>query len=120
MNVVNLCHADPTQLCLKVLAGMGPSSYICYRGSTAPFHCLIMGLAHEDKTQTPYQLSNGKWMKSLSLIPFTLEADRMIAAVAVIYETDSFHGQVVNGNIVSFATRQGLLGKFYFSHVIFI
>jgi hypothetical protein len=39
----------------------------------------------------------------------------MIAAIAVIYETNSFHGQV-NGNIVSFATRQGFLGKLCFDH----
>jgi hypothetical protein len=49
-------------------------------------------------------------MKSLSLIPFSMEADCMIASTAVIYGTDSFNGQVVNGNILSFATRQGLMG----------
>jgi hypothetical protein len=74
-----------------------------------------MGLVQEDRTQSPYQLTTGKWMKSLSLVPFSLEADRMIAAIAVIYETNSFHGQV-NGNIVSFATRQGFLGKLCFDH----
>jgi hypothetical protein len=69
-----------------------------------------MGLVHEDRTQSSYPLSTGKWMKSLSLIPFSMEADCMIASTAVIYGTDSFNGQVVNGNILSFATRQGLMG----------
>jgi hypothetical protein len=107
---------DPTLFCLKVLGGS--SSYICYRGSTTPTRCLIMGLVHEDRTQAPYQLSStGKWMKSLSLIPFSLEADRMIATTAVIYETDNFHGQLANGNIMSFSTRQALLGERYFIHI---
>jgi len=109
MNVANLSRVDPTLLCLKV---SGSSPYICYRGSAVPTHCFIMGLVHEDRTRAPYQLmGSGKWMKSLSLIPFALEADRMIASVAIIYETESFHGQVVNGNILSFATRQGMLGE---------
>lgn len=113
-NVVNLCWVDPVLLCLKVLGGLG-SSYICYRGSMVPARCLIMGLVHEDRTRSPYQLSTGKWMKSISLIPFALEADRMIATVAVIYDTNNFHGQISNGNVLSFATRQGLLGKCRFA-----
>jgi hypothetical protein len=119
MNVANLARVDPTLFCLKGLGGLG-SSYICYRGSTAPTRCLIMGLVHEDRTQAPYQLSTGKWMKSLSLIPFALEADRMIATTAVIYETESFHGQLVNGNTLSFSTRQGLLGERHFIHIFIL
>lgn len=109
-NTANLCRINPTSLCLKNLGGS--STYVCYRGNTAsPTRCLLMGLIFEDRTRSAYQLSNGKWMKSLSLIPFALEADRMIAAIAVIYDTDTFHGQLSNGNIISFSTRQGLLGN---------
>lgn len=119
MNIANLSRVDPSLFCLKVPGGMGLSPCICYRGSAeVPVKCLVMGMVHEDRTQSPYQLSTGKWMKSLSLIPFALEADRMIASIAFIYGTDSFHGQVVNGNILSFATRQGPLGKCtFFSHI---
>ena len=118
-NVANLACMDLTLFCFKLLGGVG-SSYICYRGSIVPTHCLIMGLVVEDRTQEAYQLSTGKWMKSLSLIPFALEADRMIAATAVIYETESFHGQVANGNTLSFSTRQGLLGEHYFVHIVLL
>jgi hypothetical protein len=113
--MANLSRADPDLFCLKVPGGLGLSPYICYRGSTVPVCCLTMGTVQEDRTRDAYQLlATGKWMKSLSIIPFALEADRMVAAVAVIYGTDVFHGQVINGNTISFATRQGLLGKFHF------
>jgi hypothetical protein len=118
MNIANLSRADPSLFCLKTLAGQGLSPYICYRGSTSPVRCLIMGLVHEDRTQSAYPLSTGKWMKSLSLIPFSMEADRLIASTAVIYETDTFHGQIVNGNILSFATKQQLIGERIFYHII--
>jgi len=114
MNVANISRADPSLFCLKVPGSLGLSPFICYRGGMVPVHCFIMGIVHEDKTRSAYQLSTGKWMKSLSIIPFTLEADRMIASTAVIYETDRFHGQVINGNIMSFTTRQGLLGEHIF------
>jgi hypothetical protein len=76
-----------------------------------PVRCLMMGMLHEDKTREAYQLSNGKWMKSISLIPFALEADRMIAATAVIFGVEQFRGQLIDGNVLSFSTRQGMLGN---------
>lgn len=117
MNVVNLSRADPTLFCLKVQGSMGISLYIYYRGGGVPARCLVVGMVHEDRTREPYQLSTGRWMKSLSLIPFSLEAERMIAAIAVIYDTEGFHGQVVNGNTLTFATRQGLLGECRFVRI---
>ena len=71
----------------------------------------MMGMVHEDKTREAYQLTNGKWMKSISLVPFTLEADHMIAATAVVFGVEQFRGQLLDGNILNFSTRQGILGK---------
>jgi len=111
MNVVNFSCADPSLFCLKVPSPIYTTPYICYRGSSVPARCLIMGMVHEDRTRAPYQLSNGKWMKSMSLIPFALEADRMIAATAAIFQVEQFRGQVNDGNILSLVTRQGVIGK---------
>lgn len=70
----------------------------------------MMGMVHEDRTRSAYQLSNGKWMKSLSIIPFALETERMIATTALVLGVEQFRGQLI-GNVLSFATRQA--GKCY-------
>lgn len=72
-----------------------------------------MGMLHEDRTREPYKLPNGRSMKSLSIVPFALEADRMIAAIAVLLNVEQFHGQL-DGNVLSFVTRQSSISKFQF------
>ena len=42
---------------------------------------------------------------------FTLKADRMIAATAVVFGVEQFRGQLLDGNVLNFSTRQGILGK---------
>lgn len=76
-----------------------------------PARCFIMGMLREDKTRAPFQISNGKWMKTMTLVPFALEADRMITATAMIFDTEQFKGQLLDGNVMSFSSRQGLIGK---------
>ena len=117
MNATNLSRADPTLFCLKVPSGPYSSPYICYRGQSVPAHCFIMGMVREDKTRAPYQLSNDKWMKTMTLIPFALEADRMITATAMIFDTEQFKGQLLDGNVMSFSSRQGLIGKNHIDQV---
>jgi hypothetical protein len=70
-----------------------------------------MGMLREDKTRAPFQISNGKWMKMMTLVPFALEADRMITATVMIFDTEQFKGQLLDGNVMSFSSRQGLIGK---------
>jgi hypothetical protein len=111
MNATNLSRADPTLFCLKVPSGSYSSPYICYREQLVLAHCFIMGMVHENKMRAPFQISNGKWMKTMTLIPFALEADQMITATAMIFDTEQFKGQLLDGNIMSFSLRQGLIGK---------
>jgi len=77
-----------------------------------------MGMVHEDKTWEAYQLTNGKWMKSISLVPFTLEADCMIAATAVVFSIEQFYGQLLDGDILNFSMCQGILDKGLSVHTV--
>lgn len=87
------------------------SSYICYQGGGHPARLLMMGLVVNDRTQEPYQLPSGKWMKSLTITPFALEFERNVTATCMIAGVKEFIGQI-SGNELTFGTRQAPLGMY--------
>ena len=70
---------------------------------------MMMGLLYEDKTQEAYEVNHGKHhMKSLSILPFSLEIERAISILCLLASERSFKSQALN-NTVSFGSRMELL-----------
>jgi hypothetical protein len=84
----------------------------------------MMGILYNDKTQDAYPVGKkGYYMKSMTLLPFAMEIERNVTATCVITGVDNFVGSI-NDNMLTFSTRQGLLGilqsiapKFSFSYL---
>ena len=66
---------------------------------------MMMGFLYEDKTQETYEVNGGRHhMKSLSIIPFTLEIDRAVSVLCLLASEPAFRSQAV-GNTISFGSR---------------
>jgi hypothetical protein len=114
----NLARIDPTLLNTKPPNPSFTKPFICYRGASTPAKCLIVGFVHEDKTTEPFVTQSRKLMKSLSLVPLALEAERNFAVTCLAFGVDSYVSDIIN-NVLTLTTRFEDAGK-CFAFVIFV
>jgi hypothetical protein len=114
----NLARIDPALLCAKKPTPTYKNPYVCFRGSSAPAKCLMVGFVNEDKTTEPFTVpKNGKIMKSFSLIPLSLEAERNFAVICVLFGVETYTSDIL-GNILTLTTRSEVpLGKRLLSNI---
>jgi hypothetical protein len=113
----NLARIDPTLLCAKKPTPAYKNPYICFRGSSAPAKCLMVGFVSEDKTTEPFTVpKNGRIMKSFSLIPLSLEAERNFASICVLFGVETYTSDIL-GNVLTLTTRSEVPGKRLLSNI---
>jgi hypothetical protein len=120
--IANLATIDPALLCAKKPMPTYKNPYICFRGSSAPAKCLMVGFVNEDKTTEPFTVpKNGKIMKLFSLTPLSLEAEQNFAAICVLFGVETYTSNIL-GNVLTLTTwSEVLLGKdllFFFFFLI--
>ena len=110
-NFANLARIDLTLLCAKKPTPTYKNPYICFRGLSAPAKCLMVGFVSEDKTTEPFTVpKNGKLMKSFSLIPLSLEAERNFASICVLFGVETYTSDILS-NVLTLTTRSEVPGK---------
>lgn len=116
-NFANLARIDPTLLCTKKPGPVYKNPYICFRGLSVPARCLMVGFVQEDRTVEAFTVpKTGKLMKSFSVIPLSLEAERNFAATCVLFGVETFTSDILN-NVLTMTTRSELpLGKRLFAY----
>jgi hypothetical protein len=64
----------------------------------------MMGFLYEHKMQETYKVNSGRHhMKSLSIIPFTLEINRAVSVLCLLASESAFRSQAV-GNTINFGS----------------
>jgi hypothetical protein len=114
----NLARVDPTLLNARPPNPSFTKPFICYRGASTPVRCLIVGFVHEDKTTEPFVTQSRKLMKSLSLVPLALEAERNFAVTCLAFGVDSYVSDIID-NVLTLTTRFEDAGE-CFAFVIFV
>jgi hypothetical protein len=100
---VNLSRVDPSLLVVKKPTPVYANPYICFRASAAPAKCLMFGFVHDDKTTQSFPV-NGKVMKSFTIIPLSLEADRNFTVTCLLFNKNYYMTDFIR-NELTFVTR---------------
>lgn len=101
----NLSRIDPTILCAKATRYGGLSLAIHFRGRYTPTVCLSVIRVGESFLLSP-KLAGSKYQKMITGTFHSLEYERWVAVLCVIYGVKAIRSQTL-GNLVTFSTRVG-------------
>jgi hypothetical protein len=110
---INLSRIDPKLLCAKTLMAGSSTLMIYRRGLTlpavSPAVCLTVISVGDSFLDEPKQTGE-KFTKMITGTPHSLEYERMVSVICVVYGVKYFRSQIL-GNRMTFSTRAGQISE---------
>lgn len=110
---VNLSRIDPVLLCKKTMPGSTMLPMIYRLGlnlpAASPTICLTVISVGDSFLDEPKQTGE-RFTKIITGTPHSLEYERMVSVICVVYGVNFFHSQTL-GNRLTFSTRSGYLSE---------
>jgi hypothetical protein len=110
-NIANLSRINPALLLLSSPFGKWKTQFVVYKNNRKPALCFTIGLAVNDSIRTPLSFnSKGEtlWQKSISIVPITMEIERLISTICTILNIEEYWAQF-DDNALKFVTVPGNL-----------
>jgi hypothetical protein len=101
-NVVNLARADPGYFVLTKPIGKFETQYIKYNNRLEAALCVMVATCFKDETREPRQFDTKQGpriQKAISVVPLSLEMERQVGAISMIFHEQMFFGPVYRNQL---------------------